>query len=80
MTNKQEKQFLRDRANGNNSKNMASCEQGECVKGENKKEKKNDDQTKQSLQEKEIHKKGSDRGKTIKNENLKRRMFKNTWE
>ena len=24
----------RDRANGNNSKNMASCEQGEYVKGE----------------------------------------------
>ena len=38
-------------------KNMASCEQGEYVKGEIKKEKKNDDQTKQSLQEKEIHKK-----------------------
>ena len=31
--------FLRDRANGNNSKNMASCEQGEYVKGENKKRK-----------------------------------------
>ena len=56
---------------------MASCEEGDYVKGENKKEKKNDDQTKQSLQEKEIHKKGVTEEKTIKNENLKRRMFKN---
>ena len=65
--------FLRDLANGNNSKNMASCEEGEYVKGENKKEKKNDDQTKQSLQEKEIHKKGSDRGKNKQERELKKK-------
>ena len=82
-TNKQEKQFFankkRDRANGNNSKNMASCEQGEYVKGEKTKGEKNDDQTEQSPQ-KRRYIKGVTEDKTIKNENLKRRMFKNTWE
>ena len=52
---------------------MASCEEGEYVKGENKKEKKNDDQTKQSPQEKEIHKKGSDRGKNNQERELKKK-------
>ena len=52
---------------------MASCEQGEYVKGENEKEKKNDDQTKQSLQEKEIHKKGSDRGQNNQEREFKKK-------
>ena len=52
---------------------MASCEEGEYVKGENKKENKNDDQTKQSLQEKEIHKKRSDRGKNNQERELKKK-------
>ena len=57
---------------------MASCEQGEYVKGEKTKGEKNDDQTEQSPQKKRYIKKGVTEDKTFKNENLKRRMFKNT--
>ena len=56
---------------------MASCEQGEYVKGEKTKGEKNDDQTEQSPQKKRYIKKGVTEDKTIKNENL-RKMFKNT--
>ena len=44
---------------------MASCEKRKYVSGENKKGEKNDDETKQSLQTKEVHKKVSDRGKNV---------------
>ena len=49
------------------------------VTGENKKGEKNDDQTKQSLK-KEIRKMGATEGETFKNENSKRKMFKNKLE
>ena len=45
-----------------------------------KKGKKKDDQTTQGLQKKRYIKKGATEEKTFKNENSKRKMFKNTWE
>ena len=52
---------------------------GKYVTGENRKGEKNDDETKQSLQTKKKRyiKKGATEGKTFKNENSKRIMFKN---
>ena len=76
-TNKQEKHFffLGDRANGNNSKNMASCEQGEYVKGEIKKEKKRKTMIKPNrvFKKKRYIKKEGDRGKNNEERELKKK-------
>ena len=57
---------------------MASCEQGEYVKGELKKKRNTMIKPNRVFKKKRHIKKGVTEEKTIKNENLKRRMLKNT--
>ena len=70
-TNKQETQVFQKQKRetaqtATIQKTWLRVKKGKYVTGESKKGEKNDDETKQSLQtKKEVHKKGSDRGKNV---------------